>query len=275
VFRDRIVINVDDSEEAVERPAWRDWRLVEWNPEVNREILRLMADPTCRYCCEQMRDVGGVDGRVLLCPRCGYWGGRGTRFDMGPLNLRGVLGLVHLVDLDSLELTIGELVGYFREVPDALFELSPFKAERFVMDLLKEALDCEVRPIGGRKDGGVDGYIVAGEELKTIVQVKWHRDKRRAEGVRLVREIAGTLIARGVPNGMLVTTSERLSPAGKSEIEEIGRRELVGLGAIRLDVRTYEDVLDMLDLAWTNLGGDFETITPALCTEDSKMDVFG
>ena len=132
------------------------------------------------------------------------------------------------------------------------------------MDLLKEALDCEVRPVGGRNDGGVDGYIVAGEQLKTIVQVKWHRDKHRAEGVRLVREIAGTLVARGVPQGMLVTTSERMSRAGMRELEQIGRRELADIGPIRLDVRTYNDILDMLELAWTNLGGDFESVTPWL-----------
>jgi hypothetical protein len=174
VFRDRIVINVDESAKAAERAAWRTWTLVEWDPEVNSEILRLMTDPTCRYCSERMRDVAGIGlgGRVVLCPRCGNWGGRGTRFEMGPVNHRGSLGLVHRIDLDSPELTIGELVGYLKEVPDALFELSPFRAEQFVMDLLREALDCEVRPVGGRKDGGVDGYIVAGEQLKTIVQVK-------------------------------------------------------------------------------------------------------
>jgi hypothetical protein len=42
-----------------------------------------------------------------------------------------------------------------------------------------------------------------------------------------------------------------------------------------LEVRTYQDVLEMLELAWTNLGGDFEAITPALSSEDRKWEVFG
>lgn len=271
IFRERVRILVDDSADAATRKD-------RWEAAVNSEVLRLTADPTCRYCGTTMRmidDEEQVWGYLVVCPHCGYWGGRGMR-PGGPMNAisdgqpelsrypKGALGVIRRIDLDSSELRIAELIGYLRTVPDALFDFSPFRAEKFVMDLLKEALDCEVRPVGGRNDGGVDGYIVAGEQLKTIVQVKWHRDKHRAEGVRLVREIAGTLVARGVPQGMLVTTSERMSRAGMRELEQIGRRELADIGPIRLDVRTYNDILDMLELAWTNLGGDFESVTPWL-----------
>lgn len=235
--------------------------------ETASEVLRLVDEGTCRYCGIPMRDISEFFGRMLVCSACGYWGGRGTRdLGNGPWNHRGALGVVRLYDLNAPELPLGPLLRHLRSVPDSLLQLSPFRAERVVMDLLKESLACEVRPVGGVKDGGVDGYIVAGDELKTIVQVRWHRDTRRAESVRVVREIAGTLVARGVPHGLLVTTRERMSPDGEEEIAQIARKELVGLGPLRLEVRTYQDVLDMLELAWANMGSD------ALVTSNPWLD---
>lgn len=297
LYTEQVLINVDMSPDAAdakpiryrpvgfeltardairfsEAPASLD-RQSGWDAATNAEVLRLMRERTCAYCRSPMRSLSGVEGYALLCAQCGYWGGRGQRHG-GPYNRiapgeadenryrKGTLGRVRYVDLDSAEVQTKHLIEYLRRVPDAMFELSPLKAERFVMDLLREALECEVRPVGGSNDGGVDGFIVAGDAIKTIVQVKWHRARRRSEGVRLVREIAGTLVARGVPHGLLVTTSERVSAAGQREIAEIGGREILGIGPMRLDVRTYNDVIDMLELASAKTNADFESLVAPL-----------
>lgn len=253
-------------------------------PRETREVLRLMRDRTCRYCTTQMGTIYASElvGELMLCPTCGYWGGRGTReLGHGPLNARGVLGVVGLhkdsartpidawgwgerseLDVDAPEWTFDQLLAQLRAVPSRLLSLSPQRAEAVVADLLAEVLDCEVRHVGGVGDGGVDCYIVAGDEIKSIVQVKWHRDSRKAESVRLVREIAGTLLARGVPRALLVTTRERLSPAARKEIEVLRSREILHLGRIEIDSVTYSDLIDMLELAWVRRDGDFEKAVP-------------
>jgi len=242
------------------------------NRDREDEVLRLMREKTCRYCNAPMDAVAYFGESVLLCATCGYWGGRGER-NGGPVNCRGALGVVHRVDINSSDLRLVELVGHLRRVPNHLLQLSPRRAEQVVMDVLHEVLDCEVKPVGGVKDGGVDGYIVSGDTLKTIVQVKWHREPKRAESVRLIREIAGTLVARGVPSGLLVTTCERISREAGTEIKTFATREIVGLGALRIDVKTYQDLLDMLELAWAQLGSTFVSAVPWL-SEDKRDELF-
>jgi hypothetical protein len=259
-------------------------------PRSTGEVLRLMRDRTCSFCGAAMRTiyVNTEVGELMLCPICGYWGGRGTReLGHGALNARGVLGVVGLhrhsasrcidahkwdesgsPDLNSPMLSFDQVLGQLQALPSRLLTLSPHRAEAIVADLLADVLDCEVRRIGGVRDGGVDGYIVVGGEIKSIVQVKWHRNSRRAESVRLVREIAGTLLARGIPRGLLVTTSERLSPDAEREIETLRSREVNNCGRIAIDAATYSDLLDMLELAWARRGGDFEAATPWFWMEE-------
>lgn len=136
------------------------------------------------------------------------------------------------------------------------------------MRLLAEVLQGEVRHVGGTRDRGVDGYIVVGESIRSIVQVKWHRSTHKAERVGVVREIAGTLLARGVPNGLLVTTSERLSPDAQREIEAVNSRVVTNIGRINVDAATYSDLLDMLELAWARRGEDFMKVNPWLRDEE-------
>jgi Restriction endonuclease len=253
------------------------------------EVLRLMRTGSCRYCGRSMDSIYDHEevGRLLLCRACGYWGGRGTReLGHGPYNLRGVLGAVSQkaksgglwnvpegqapddIDLESGDLTFDQLLSQLQALPSRLLQLSPQRAEVVVMDLLAEVLECEVRHVGGVHDGGVDGYIVAGDRIRSIVQVKWHRDTAKAERVGVVREIAGTLLARGVPNGLLVTTSERLSSAAEQEINTIGTREITRMGRMSIDTATYSDLLDMLELAWARRGDDLLIANPWLRDED-------
>jgi hypothetical protein len=126
-----------------------DYR-VEHKPvkEKQDEIRRVLRERQCPYCATQMNPIPYFGPSMVLCPTCGYWLGRGTR-GHGPANCVGVMSTVHKADLNSVDLSFPELVGHLRQLPDHLLQLSPRRAEQVVMDLLREVLNCEVRPMGG------------------------------------------------------------------------------------------------------------------------------
>src|SRR3546814_18142869 len=98
------------------------------------------------------------------------------------------------------------------------------------MDMLSDYLDCEVRALGGVKDGGIDGYILRNDTVACIVQVKWRQTTNGAAGVGVVREVAGPLLARGVPNGILFSTRSRFSKDAAHEAPVITTRRGEVLG---------------------------------------------
>lgn len=162
--------------------------------------------------------------------------------------LRGVIGRYKsLLDLD--EASTDYLVSHLRRYPEAMTQISPFRAEKFVVDLLKDYLGCEVQALGGRKDGGVDAYILANDKIRTIIQIKWRETRKGAESVSTVREVAGTLLARDVPNGIIISTRERFSNDAKKEAEYISSRSVQGLGELSLSLYDYHTILDMLQIS--------------------------
>ena len=96
--------------------------------------------------------------QIFVCLKCGFWGGRGSRMDnvYETTPLRGVLGIYKpLMPLNELKTEY--LVSHLKKHPDQLPNIGSKRAEQFVMDLLSDYLNCEVKPIGGFKDKGVDG----------------------------------------------------------------------------------------------------------------------
>jgi restriction system protein len=226
------------------------------------EAVAAIKTRTCRFCSTPLTRLDHWQNDMLLvCNECGYWAGRGTRIG-GPADNRVVRGVLDFIDLN--EATLEQLLLSISSLPDRLRRMDPFRAEKIMADLLAEHLDCEVRPVGGRRDGGVDGYILAGDGTRSIVQVKWRETGAKGETVSVVRELAGTMLARGEPSALLVTTRNRMSKPASREMELIGEREVVGLGKLRIDAMVYQDIIDMLDLAWTRRGGDFQAVTPWL-----------
>lgn len=254
-FKKWLPIYVGCTEEQIERAQRPDFDkpFASW---AQREIVRIRDTQECRYCNTKMSEVKINDGynRLFCCHNCGYFGGDGARHQMVGHLSRGLVALGEELPLNSPELSTDELIRHLNSIPNHLLKLSPFRAEKVVMELLQDYLGCEVRPVGGVKDQGVDGYIVANDQLKTIIQVKWYKSKHKAESVSVVREIAGTLLARGVPHGLLVTTRHKISADAKREIDLIEQRRIAELGKIKIDVNTYNDLIDMLELASTKLG---------------------
>jgi len=148
------------------------------------------------------------------------------------------------------------LITHLRRYPADLSRFSKFGAERFAADLISEALGCEVRKVGGRKDEGVDAFIVRGEDLRSVIQVKWRDDINRAEGVKVVREVAGTMLFKGVPGGIIVSNRKYFSKQARKEAKAISSREVSGIGKLQLDLVDYDQILGMLELASTKLTSD-------------------
>jgi hypothetical protein len=170
---------------------------------------------------------------LLVCTSCNYWGGKGTRPHPGSQK-RGLLGRYSFIsNPDSVPLE--RLLNHFRTHPTDLLSLSPRKAESIVAAILKEVLDCEVRLVGGVKDDGIDALIHAADGTKTIVQVKWRESSKKSESVSVVREVGGTILARGIPKAIVISTRKQFSWAARWEAKLISQQELVGIG--RLDCR--------------------------------------
>lgn len=241
------------------------------------ELKRIDRFRTCPICRNHvvLRETWVEDEKVYVCLSCGYWSGIGFRDWNSHRHsepLRGAIGRYTAISpLDQAQTEY--LVTHLRRTPRDLTKISPKRAEGFVMDLLSEYLDCEVRPLGGVKDGGVDGYILRGDKVGCIIQVKWRQAVEGAEGVGVVREVAGTLLARGVPNGILVSTRARYSNDAKSEANIVSSRRIDGLGKLELQLMDYYDILDMLELSSTKLTEtmsvkDWFTVPEDICVFD-------
>jgi hypothetical protein len=201
------------------------------------------------------------DDYVALCDLCGFYFGKGEKENLiwdpyphpGPDGLRGVVGLTTYKDLNELEVESGELISVLNDCPEWIKYVDPFKAENLVCKLLHDAYGWDVAHIGGRRDKGIDAIAVMSDAGRAIVQIKWRQDHTVAESVRTVRELAGTLLNHGIPQGLLVTTARDLSAPAQAEAEAIASREIVGIGRLDIDWRSYSNVLDMLEIASTNV----------------------
>ncbi len=218
----------------------------------NREIHRLTQFRTCAICRKLMVQVSHIEDEVLLlCTECGYWGGRGFRewnSHRHNVPLRGVVGRYQpIANLDDGSTEY--LVSHLRRFPGQMAKVTPFRAEKFVADLLKDYLDCEVHHLGGRKDGGIDAFVLTNDRIQTIIQVKWRGDSNAAESVTTVREVAGTLLARGVPSGIIVSTRKRFSADARAEADLVSERSVDGIGQLSLELYDYHRILDMLSIS--------------------------
>ena len=74
-----------------------------------------------------------------------------------------------------------------------------------------------------------------------------------------MREVAGTLLAKGIPSGIVVSLKDHFSRAAVQEAERISSRSIIGVGRLDLRLADYHDMLDMLELASMRLT---ETLEP-------------
>jgi hypothetical protein len=267
-FSEEFLFNVYTEHNPVnDKPdyEWLDlgWQPNSWTPEVgmrsdpiaDRELARLTTFQTCPYCRTPMikLEAGKQSGLVLACQHCMYWGGRGTReWGGGPDNFRGILGRCRVVD-NVDELTIFQAITHFKNDNLDLVNMPPAKAEKLIPLLLKRYLECEVRIVGGVKDNGIDALIIRNKKTKMIVQIKWRSSVKGSESVSVVREVGGTLLARGIPQGMIISTRSKFSDPAKKEAQLISQQTVWGMGKLHLELKDFNDIIDMLEVTHRKL----------------------
>lgn len=225
--------------------------LEKWDNEDFLPYIRKIESPLL----EDSRDEDGdqIEDYIAFCHFCGFWIGEGTRYENGPHMHRVVHGKTCKFDINADEVSTEDLVRHLHRNHNRIGSLNPFRAERFVVDLLREVLGWDVERVGGVKDKGVDGYVIADGHRRGLIQIKWHGDHRGSFPVKVVREIMGTMIARGVPSGVIVSTKEKLSVDAERELWDAAHSPLL-ISPLHMEYIGYRDLLSMLDLASQTIG---------------------
>jgi len=207
-----------------------------------------------------LRDSWVDDEAVYVCCTCGYWAGIGFRewnMHHHAEPARAAIGrYLPLQPLDSLTSEI--LITHLRRSPRDMASLSPKRAEQFIADLLARVLDCEVRHVGQPADGGVDAYVVRSDVIRSVVQVKWHQRTDKAESVSVVRAVAGTLLAQGIPDGIVVSNRTHFSSTAQRTAKQVSAHSVDSLGRLRLQLADYHLIVDMLDFATRKISDNLQ-----------------
>lgn len=264
VFNDSFLFNIYEELDIKEDKVDLGWVDENWQPEVWEsyigprydskalfEIHRLMKFGTCPFCLTKMKQVDKdiQPGTIFVCYECFYYGGRGTRgWFEGPSNARGNLGRLKIIEnLDEVSEDI--LIKHLSLNSEDIIKLTPKNAEKIVPVILKDYLNCEVKAIGGVKDGGIDALAIRGENSKLIIQIKWRETSKGSEAVSVVREVGGTLLSRGIPSGLLISTRKQFSKPAKIEADLISKNHVLGLGKLNIDLADFNDIIDMFNIS--------------------------
>lgn len=172
--------------------------------------------------------------RVLTCENCGWWC-TGERTDVGNSEVRisTVFGILHEFDLTSASTPVEVLNAEISQWIHRLDSAHPNRMEDFIQGCLSGVFDCEVSQIGYTRDGGIDLFVLRGNE-DIAVQVRRRRSDK-TESVAPIREFLGAALLKNTRNLLYASTAKKFS----NEAKATARR------AIKLDlVDTYE----LLDL---------------------------
>ena len=262
VFNDEFLFNIRNEVDVdIDVPDVK-WIDQGWKPEIDGKLIGMLYDPiaekevfrlikfaTCAYCRTDMTTLTpvGDKGIVLVCKNCFYWGGRGTR-PGGPTFNRGNLGRINFIDNPD-ETSLELLINHLKDNIQRLYELSPRQAEKLLPNILSDYLKCEVIVVGGTKDGGIDAIAIRSDNSKMIIQIKWREAKNKSESVSVVREVGGTLLARKIPSGLIVSTRKGFSKYSQKEAEAISQNEIVNVGKINLELKAFNDLIDMIEVS--------------------------
>ncbi|MDZ4063327.1 MAG: restriction endonuclease [Coriobacteriia bacterium] len=144
-------------------------------------------------------------------------------------------------------LPLQTLERYLANHPDALGSISKRKMELLVGSVFSQHRECEVRHVGCTGDGGIDLFIVAGDEL-SLVQVKQRETGSRrwsAEPAQSVREFLGATLLKGGRSCIFVTTANRFTAPVTEAASVALARQLVDSFEL-VDRRRFLELLDLV-----------------------------
>lgn len=287
VFNKNFLFNIGKEPQVINDKINEKWISGQWKAErpmsnkqvgissiAKEELFRMLKYKTCPFCKKEMIDILNREKygeSLFVCKNCLYWGGRGSREEpCAPYLNRGVLGRIDFIN-NVDEMKLEQIIVYLNNNIEKLYELTPQEAEKLMPYILRDYLDCEVLAFGGVKDKGIDALAIHGNGIKTIIQIKWRKNCNKAESVSVVREVGGTLLARKIPNGLIVTTSKKFSKDAILEADKISENEVLGMGKLNLELNEFNNLIDMFEIS-TKIRTDNMTLEDF--TGINRCDIF-
>jgi hypothetical protein len=207
--------------------------------EVNERAFKvgrtLLSQVGCPFCGAQLNDYNNTNGMAMnrgwathlkSCNNCGWWcademntpvgGEPDSDFSEETWGYIALEGTIRRFKADDLTLPVALLRDYARRHSEILYQIHPRKFEELLASILSDFFECEVTLTGQTVDGGVDMYLVRGNETY-LVQAKRRSKPGSTEGVQVVRELAGVMLMSGYRSGIVVSTAEEYSLAAQRE----------------------------------------------------------
>jgi hypothetical protein len=253
----------DSYNSLVEENFYEEDSFGDYNREITRDMFFGKYGLECKFCNSPLytpvryRQVDETLFTELLtvhnCVRCGWWYAQSSEeIYCGEEEFIGdaldLVGILRQYALNDLAIPINALRNELTKHTSILYQLNPTKLEELVGSVLKDFFYCNVSHVGRSGDGGVDLILLDGEE-QILIQVKRRSDSRSKEGVRVVRELLGSLFFFGQRQGMIVTTAERFTSGAHKLVQDAQKRGLIGI----FDLIDYPRFVDLLKLTSQNI----------------------
>ena|GEM_PF-5161205 len=179
---------------------------------------------------------------LRLCTNCGFWraSNEQTRGIARGMCSTYAAAVQRVFPLDAPDAPLRELFEYLRRNPERLAQVNPKKFEKVVGECFRANwAPVEVKYVGGPADGGTDVLLIMVDQTRWLIQCKRRASLKASEGVRVVRELLGTLRAEDELRGIVVSTANHFTYqarqlAQRPNLMEAGYRiELYDLGVLR------------------------------------------
>jgi len=200
--------------------------------------------PVCNMNLEEI-DVSGVPdedgvGKVYnICPDCGFWRCENTNTWCPPVY---EIPFIKRFDYDSETPSISHLSHEIYNDQLKLYNMNPKKFELYVGSVLSDFFECEVRHVGQSGDDGTDLIALIGDK-PLLIQVKRRGTPGRTEGIDVVKLIFASAFARGVSDGMIITSAKKFSKQAFQWIESPKLKE-VGFNFTLADFNSLMSMID-------------------------------
>ncbi len=161
---------------------------------------------------EKYEDETGTEIKYFSCSLCGFWR---RRIECG-ISLPSFL-IPSIREFDSSRETpsLSHLSQEISSRPDKLYNMEPYKFERFVGSVFSDFFSCEVHHVGQAGDDGIDLYAIV-KDAPFLIQVKRRSQPDAVEGINVVKLLFASAFAQGHQQGAVVTTAQRFSRDARS-----------------------------------------------------------
>lgn len=160
---------------------------------------------------EYIRDMTGTQITYYACPACGYWR---RKLDDSVSFSEYVIPSIKEFNTQLETPSLIHLTTEIKKKPSILYDIDPYKFEKYVGSVFKDLFECEVYHVGRSGDDGVDLIMVVKEE-PMMIQVKRRSSPEAVEGVNVVKLLFASSFGQMASRGAIVTTANRFSRNAK------------------------------------------------------------